>query len=346
LESIAIVSEDISRPVDEGFKKATVSLAAAIRKMVRRTAVFTQNPDQAALEAKPLPGNKLLWGRAFARQLTEFDPEAVIYVPQAAATPMSLFRSASLRSQSSGKPVVLISLQRRTYPAISRPFLRLARPDMILVLSSRDMEPARSIGCKAKRVVVGVDLDVFRPPGPGSVRQLRAKYNLPDGKIILHVGHISPGRNLRLLRKIADEVATVLIVSSTATSPHPEIKAALRSPSVILLDTYVEHIEEIYRVVDGYVFPTFSPTDAIEIPLSVLEAMATNLPVVTAGFGGLTDLFEPGGGLFICSTEEEILEASRGIFEIEGVATRDKVLGLSWERAAETVLEAIAAVLP
>jgi hypothetical protein len=42
LERIAIVSEDISCPVDEGFKKATVRLAAAIKAQVPETAVFTR----------------------------------------------------------------------------------------------------------------------------------------------------------------------------------------------------------------------------------------------------------------------------------------------------------------
>lgn len=345
MKRIAIVSEDVSRPVDEGFKKATVRLAVAIREMVPGTAVFTREPGKAALDTEPLPGNKLLWGPAFSRRLTELDPEAILYIPEAAATPMSIFRAACLRRQSGGKAVVLISLQRRTYPGFVKPLLKSLRPDLVLVLSSSSLDLIRSIGCKARRIALGVDSGVFKPSGPDAKQELRSKYNLPEGRIILHVGHISAGRNLGLLKSIADEETKVLVVSSTATRRDPDVEAMLRSPSVILMDDYIEHIEEIYRAVDAYIFPTFSAIDAIDIPLSVLEAMATNLPVAVTDFGGLPDLFAPGEGLFICSTEEHLREASRRILEPGAIATRDKVLGLSWKHAAETVVEAIAAEL-
>lgn len=345
MERIAIVSEDISRPVDEGFKKATARLAAAIKALLPGTAVFTREPDGAALEAEALPGNKLLRGRTFSRRLIGLKPDAILYVPQAAATPMSILRAAALRRQSGGKPVALLSLQRRTYPAFITPLLKSLRPDLMLVLSTSALETARGIGCKARRVPLGVDSEVFKPPGPGVKQKLRIKYGLPDGKLMLHVGHISPGRNLEVLRGIADKATKILVVSSTATRRYPEVEAMLRSQEIILIDRYIEHIEEIYRLVDGYVFPTVSATDAIDIPLSVLEAMATNLPVATTPFGGLPDLFTPGEGLFMCSTEDELVAATGKMLDCETIATRDKVLGLSWATTAESVLEAIRAEL-
>jgi glycosyltransferase involved in cell wall biosynthesis len=341
LERFAIVSEDISRPVDEGFKKATARLAAALGKLVPETRVFTRGPEQAEIRAVPLPDNKLLWGAAFSGDLKSFDPDVILYIPEAAATPMSLVRTWSLRRQSGGKPVALMSLQRRPYPAGVRPFLRPFRPDLGLVLSAGAVADLGSIGCRARRVRLGVDSEVFKPPGPGAKEKLRAAYGLPAGKIVLHVGHIAPGRNLELLKDIAGDAVKVLVVTSTATGRNPEVEAMLRESWVIAIDSYVEHIEEIYKAVDGYVFPTFSLTDAIDIPLSVLEAMATNLPVVTTDFGGLADLFASGDGLFICSTEDEVVEAGKRMLEVGTSATRDKVLGLTWKHAAESVLEAI-----
>jgi glycosyltransferase involved in cell wall biosynthesis len=342
VQRIAIVSEDISRPVDEGFKKATANLALALGDLVPETRVFTSNPERAAVKAEHLPANKLLWDSAFSARLAAFDPEVVIYIPGAAATPMSMVRAWCLKRQSGGKRVVLVSLQKRTYPALSRLILRPLRPDLVLVLATPALDSVRSIGCRARRIVLGVDSEVFKPPAPGARRDLRAKYNLPDGKIILHVGHVSPGRNLGLLKAVAGEDVRVLVVSSTATQRHPLVEAMLREPWVILMDSYIEHIEEVYRAVDGYIFPTFSASDAIDIPLSVLEAMATNLPVATSDFGGLKDLFVPGAGLFMCSTERELIDAGRGLLKLETIATRAKVLGLTWKRAAETVLEAVA----
>jgi glycosyltransferase involved in cell wall biosynthesis len=345
LERIAIVSEDISAPVDEGFKKATVKLAAAIKDLIAETVVFTQAPSDAPIEARVLPGNKLLWNGSFGRGLKALDPDMILYVPQAAATPMSFARAAALRRQSGGKPVVMLSLQRRIYPAFLIPLIKLLAPDLILVLSTAGSELVRGIGCKVRRVPLGVDSDVFRPPEPGAKHELRGKYGLPEGPIILHVGHISPGRNLEVLRRIADDGRRVLVVSSTTTRRHAEVEAMLHMPNVRLMDRYIEHIEEIYKLVDGYLFPTLSATDAIDIPLSVLEAMATNLPVVTTAFGGLPDLFTSGDGLFICFTEDEVVRAAGEMLRTGTTATRDKVLGLSWSKAAADILEAMRAEL-
>ena len=341
MERIAAVSENISHPVDEGFKKATVQLIASLKTLVPRTTVFTRQPDCAALEAESLPGNKLLWGGAFAGRLRDLAPEVILYIPEAAATPMSILRAASLRRQNGGRPVVLLSLQRRTYPGLLIPLLRAIRPDLMLVLSSSGLDLIRGIGCKARRIPLGVDAQVFKPPAPGARQTLRTKYGLPEGRLILHVGHIAPGRNLRILERIADDATKVLVVSSTTTGHHPEVEDMLQSPGVVLMDEYVDSIEEIYRLADGYVFPTLSPTDAIDIPLSVLEAMATNLPVATTAFGGLPDLFAPGGGLFMCSNDTELVEAVGRMAVTEAVATRDKILGFTWRRAAESLLEAI-----
>jgi glycosyltransferase involved in cell wall biosynthesis len=341
LERIAIVSEDISRPVDEGFKKATVRLAAGIKHLVPHTAVFTQAPQNAAIDAEALPVNKLLWGATFARRLKDLAPQATLYIPQAAATPMSILRAACIKRQSGGKPIVLLSLQQRTYPALARPFLKAIRPDLALVLSTSGLQPIRGIGCRARRVPLGVDSEVFKPPGPGAREALRTKYGLPDGRLILHVGHISRGRNLEVLGRIADETTKVLVISSTATRRDPEVEAMLRRPGVVLIDRYIDNIEEIYRLADGYVFPTWSASDAIDVPLSVLEAMATNLPVATTAFGGLPDLFKPGEGLFMCFTEDDLVEAVRRMAGAASVATRDKVIGLSWANAAESILEAM-----
>jgi glycosyltransferase involved in cell wall biosynthesis len=69
--------------------------------------------------------------------------------------------------------------------------------------------------------------------------------------------------------------------------------------------------------------------------------MATNLPVAATTFGGLPDLFGNGDGFFMCTTEDELVAAARSMLATETIATRDKVLGLSWRKAAEAVLEAI-----
>ena len=110
---------------------------------------------------------------------------------------------------------------------------------------------------------------------------------------------------------------------------------------LVTMDMAIETIEEVFRLADGYVFPTVNYMSAIEIPLSVLEAMATNLPVATMAFGGIPDLFEDGGGLFICHSEDEFIRKSHMMLEKPEPATRDLVINLSWDQVAAEIVEKI-----
>lgn len=369
VKAIAIISEDLSPPLDEGFKKATACLAGAIAALGVRTAVFTQGvgglpaapgpgasspgsepaslpgslPD--SLQVSPLPRNKLLLGRAFAERLRAFGAEAILYVPQAAATPMSLIRARLLRRQSGGVPVALLSLQARQYPQWAGGLLRALEPGLLLTLSRRTCRAAEGVGLTARVVRLGVNSATFRPAEPGEKEVVRRRYGIPDGKVILHVGHVSARRNLHLLARAASgEGQTrkhLVIAASTSTSRDPAVRQAFAGSPVTFVDTYVEHIEEIYRAADCYLFPTFCPGGAIEIPLSVLEALACGLPVVTTAFGGIPDILSEGRGLFIAASEREFLEKLETALKGGVTATRDLVADLTWEKAAAGIVEAL-----
>lgn len=342
MQRIALVSEDLCPPLDEGFKKASAAIADSLADIVTELTVFTPEPGDLKARTAGLPRNKLLLSSAFGLNLRRSAPDIILYIPQAAATVMSLLRAALLKHQSGSRPVVVMSLQQRKHQAFIRPFLRMLRgPDLVLVLSNASLAIMRQSGLRAARVPLGVDTDTFRPPGARESAKLGAKYGLGEVRPILHVGHVSAGRNLGALRRIAEADRQVLIVTSTSTRQDAEVAGALRHRNITMIDRFIENIDEIYRLACGYIFPTFSETGAIEIPLSILEAMASNLPVVTTPFGGIPDLFKPGGGLSICRTEDELVARAVEMPDLTTVATRDLVLPLSWDRVARMIVETV-----
>jgi glycosyltransferase involved in cell wall biosynthesis len=237
----------------------------------------------------------------------------------------------------------MISLQRRTYSGSGRILLKMTGPDLVLVLSSESLSIVGGAGRPARQIPLGVDTEVFSPAKETERQDLRRRYGIGDEKVILHVGHLRPGRNLELLEKIAASGARLGLVTSSSTAADARVRSMLESSSIHLLNEFVEHIADAYRVADGYAFPTVSETDAIEIPLSVLEAMATNLPVVAMAFGGLPDILSAGGGLFLCETEDEFVTSAREMLKLETVSTREQVLPLSWKHVAESIMSQIEA---
>ena len=99
-------------------------------------------------------------------------------------------------------------------------------------------------------------------------------------------------------------------------------------------------MSRFYKMADLYIFPlkntgdklpeSYDQMGAIDIPLSVLEAMGCNLPVITTSFGGLPRFFKPGDGLYFCDTEEEIIPTIQQFSGKEEIATRDKILPFHW----------------
>ena len=83
-------------------------------------------------------------------------------------------------------------------------------------------------------------------------------------------------------------------------------------------------------------FPVINKKACIEMPLSVLEAMACNIPVITTKFGALPRMFGGGDGLFFVEKEEDFYkgleEVKNGAMEIK---TREKILPYSWENIME-----------
>ena len=100
----------------------------------------------------------------------------------------------------------------------------------------------------------------------------------------------------------------------------------------------MENIEEIYQLSDCYFFPTTDAIEAIEFPLSVLEAMACNLPIITTPFGGLTDIFDESDDFLYFTNENQIPEK---ITQIKTVIpkNREKIEQLSWSKIAEKIVE-------
>lgn len=237
------------------------------------------------------------------RSARDFQPEVIIYLT--GPSHRSLVLLDLLRRAMGHPPRVILG----AHPSVSwgTPLAQALQPELFLALSAGSLKAATEKGILAHTFFLGVDRNRFHPRDERFRTELRSHLGLPqDGHLVLHVGHWKHNRNLGLLAKIAGHGHTVVFVASPRFRPEMAIRNLLQRAGVRVILRRVDKIEEYYQASDVYLMPTLNEAGTIEQPLSILEALATGLPVISFPIGGVTDLMKRYGGIHLVHDDREL----------------------------------------
>ena len=348
--SIIIVSEDLVQPWDEGIKKFSVSIGRALAAAhtvriinVDRTGLAAaRNGKGSELDSvRNVPGSRTFVSPALRREFAAARPQAVIYVPSPSSTVASMLRCFVLRRHWPAARVGMVALIPRRHGRAVRTMLQGAAPHRIFVPSYASLLHLHDLGLAGGILPIGVDLDTFRRPAAGEKLRLRQAHGIPeDAFVYLHVGHLSPKRNLGVLAGLTQlPGAHVIVIGSTSTPEDSRLRSELESAGVRVIREFVP-VHEYYRMADAYVFPTVDSEGCVEIPLSVFEALASGVPVLARPFGGLRDFVEPGEDVRYIDTAEELIAHAAALQQERTPVVRD-MSRFAWRRVADDLLTAL-----
>jgi len=327
---ILFVYEKLFPPYDEGMKNFAHMIYQAL----------CRSHHVCALKEIPSTSNALNSLLLVPRVITSafrYGSERVFYLPHSALTFFAFIKIWLLHLILRNR-ITVIGLQKRPLKKWQKTIVsRMGLPD-IFVLSQSMADDLNEIGIQAKTVMAGIDRDRFSPVESKS--RLKSEFGIPEDKrILLHVGHIRASRNIEWLMHIQKSIPSiqVLMVGSTTTSQEEALYDRLTSAGVMVIREALPNIEEVYQFSDWYCFPVQSSSAAMEIPLSVLEGMSTNLPIITTRFGRLPELFSESQWYRYVNSWDEIVSLIEKDFGIN-CENRSMTESFSWDHTARTLI--------
>jgi glycosyltransferase involved in cell wall biosynthesis len=328
---ICVVGEWLFGPLDEGIRNLSQNLIDEWRKDYQVSTIRI---------GVDLPVNRLFISWKLRHMLRIIQPDLIFYISPSSAKISALFRVRMLKAYAPQALVLIVATQPVAYNRIERWIASLFVPNGIFVQFPCGKALLKDIPCPVYFLPSGVDLARFVPVEADQKSKLRKKYGVDEkALVVLHVGHINYHRNIQLLSRVAGlQGVQALIVGSTSTTQDDSLIHSLSSKHVMIIGDYLPNIEEVYQLADVYLFPVNSEGAAVGVPLSILEAMACNLPVISTPFGGLPLLFEAGNGVSYFTDENELPQLIYKVRSMPSLNTRDRVKPYEWKKVAHMMI--------
>jgi len=174
----------------------------------------------------------------------------------------------------------------------------------------------------------GVDTALFQPGPRGGADDLRRHFAMDDGDpLVGFVGRLSPEkgpevflRAVQLLRGLLPAARFVLVGDGPMRAGLQAFIERAGLQGVVHLAGVREDMPAVYRQLDAVV----STSQSEAMPLALMEAMATGLPLVASHVGGIPDLVQSGstGWLVGPRDYEGVAQHVARLFETPGLAAR------------------------
>lgn len=168
--------------------------------------------------------------------------------------------------------------------------------DKLIIINQEDYERAQHFSLRNEGKIyyvpgVGIDIDKIKNTKV-NIEQKKKELGIPENiPVFLSVGELNKNKNhivvLNALNKIKDRQYIYLICGRGVLKEYLEIKIKeLNLKNKVKLIGYRSDVKEILKIADLFIFPSKREG----LPVSLIEAMAADLPAIASNVRGNRDL--------------------------------------------------------
>lgn len=207
---------------------------------------------------------------------------------------------------------------------------------------------------KVKVIPLGIDLDKFYPASSEAKKELRNKFEIPYGKIV--IGSFQKDGNgwgeglepklikgpdifLKVISRLKEDFDIHCLLSGPARG---YIKKGLEEMNIPYTHKYYENpweVAECFRACDLYIMASRVEGG----PKSILESLASGVPLVATKVGMVTDVLQEGQDAFLAEPEDAVMISEKVHFLLHNTTQTErftsngleKVKLYSWDKIAE-----------
>lgn len=198
----------------------------------------------------------------------------------------------------------------------------------LITINKEDYEIAKRFYAEKTVHVPGIGVDTNRYKRFGHVKNnLRHQLGISsDSCILISIGELIERKNHKAVIKAISmlndlDIIYLIVGKGVLDTQLKELVGDLKLSTKVSLLGYRNDIPDLCSISDIFVFPSFQEG----LPVSVMEAMASGLPIIASNIRGNVDLITNGSGgfLFDVSDVKELANKIRAL--VENKALREKM---------------------
>ena len=181
--------------------------------------------------------------------------------------------------------------------------------DYLITINKEDYKRAQKFKAKEVKYIPGIGIDTEKIKNIKRDREVLKKFGIKNEVVLVSVGELSDRKNhkviLEALEKIEDDYIYIICGQGEKKEELVNLSKKLKIQNKVKFLGYRQDVKEILKASDIFCFPSKQEG----LPVALMEAMASGLPVVCSNIRGNSDLIEEkkGGYLLECDNSYEFL---------------------------------------